>query len=285
MLKTIAETMRPLRSAVLVAAVLLAACGKEAPPPGAGAPAAAPAAAPVAEPTAASPAEPLAEPSGAAPAPATDSTATTDTTASTLAEGAGVTIAFLGDSLTAGFGLDEDQAFPALIAAALSAEGRQVRVVNAGISGDTTAGGLARLDWLLRNRPDILVVSLGANDGLRGLPLASSEQNLRAIVEKGKAAGARILLVGMMIPPNYGPEYTSQFAEIYPRIAAEQQVPLVPFLLEGVAGVRQLNQADGIHPTAEGQKILAQTLLGPVRSLLDDVETSQRPYAPASPLR
>lgn len=192
-------------------------------------------------------------------------------------EPGGVTIAFLGDSLTAGYGLDAGQAFPALIDKKLKAEGRQVNVVNAGISGDTTAGGLSRLEWLLRTKPDVLVVSLGANDGLRGLPLASSEKNLRAILEKGKAAGARLLLVGMMIPPNYGPDYTRQFSEIYPRLAKELGVPLVPFLLEGVAGVRRLNQADGIHPTAEGQEILARTLLGPVRTLVDEVEKAKRP--------
>lgn len=177
-------------------------------------------------------------------------------------------IVFLGDSLTAGYGLDGEQAFPALVEKALLAEGHKVQVVNAGISGDTSAGGLARMDWLLKRKPDLLVVCLGANDGLRGLSLDSSEKNLRGILEKGKAAGARILLIGMQIPPNYGPDYTRRFAEIYPRLAKEQGVELLPFLLEGVAGRRELNQADGIHPTAEGQQILARTVLSTLRPLV-----------------
>lgn len=266
MVKTKNDEARSWRLAALVAALALAACGPGAPPaPGPvtpSAPAGEPASPPAGEPAA----PPVTPPAATAALPG----------AAPAAEGVGTTIAFLGDSLTAGYGLEPEQAFPALIDQALRAEGRRVTVVNAGISGDTTAGGLSRVDWLLRSRPDILVVSLGANDGLRGLPLASSEKNLRAILEKAKAAGARVLLVGMMIPPNYGPDYTRQFSEIFPRLAAEQGVPLVPFLLEGVAGDRLLNQADGIHPTAEGHQILARTLLGPVRSLLDEAEKAQQ---------
>ncbi|MCG8462089.1 MAG: arylesterase [Holophagales bacterium] len=183
-------------------------------------------------------------------------------------------IVFLGDSLTAGFGLDGEQAFPALVERALVEEGRAVRVVNAGVSGDTTAGGLRRLGWLLRQEPDILVVGLGANDGLRGQDLESSEGSLRQIVAEARQAGARVLLLGMLIPPNYGEEYTSAFAAIYPRLASELGVPLIPFLLEGVAGDPSLNQADGIHPTAEGQEILARTVLPYVRSLLDEVKAT-----------
>lgn len=192
-----------------------------------------------------------------------------------------LTLVFLGDSLTAGYGLDGEQAFPALVEKALVTEGHKVQVVNAGISGDTSAGGLARMDWLLKRKPDLLVVCLGANDGLRGLSLESSEKNLRGILEKAKAAGAKVLLIGMQIPPNYGPDYTRGFAEIYPRLAKEQGVELLPFLLEGVAGRRELNQADGIHPTAEGQKILAGTVLKKLRplvlGLLQEREKKQGP--------
>lgn len=178
------------------------------------------------------------------------------------------TVVFLGDSLTAGFGLDADQAFPALIETELAAAGKPVRVINAGVSGDTTAGGLARLDWLLRQQPNILVVGLGGNDGLRGLDLAASEANLREIVSRGKKAGCRVLLLGMLIPPNYGGDYTRAFAAIYPRVAQGEGVALVPFLLEGVGGDPKLNQADGIHPTAEGHRIVARTVLQALDPLL-----------------
>jgi acyl-CoA thioesterase-1 len=168
-------------------------------------------------------------------------------------------VVFLGDSLTAGLGLDEDQAYPALLGRQLNQEGKAVRVVNAGVSGDTTAGGLSRLSWLLGQHPDVLVVSLGANDGLRGLPLTEIESNLRQIVRRSQAAGARVLLLGMRIPPNYGP-YAGQLAALYPKLAKELNVPLVPFLLDKVGGDRSLNQADGIHPTAKGQEIVAKNV-------------------------
>jgi acyl-CoA thioesterase-1 len=168
-------------------------------------------------------------------------------------------VVFLGDSLTAGLGLDENQAYPALLGRQLNQEGKAVRVVNAGVSGDTTAGGLSRLDWLLGQHPDVLVVGLGANDGLRGLPLTEIESNLRHIVRRSQAAGARVLLLGMRIPPNYGP-YAGQLAALYPKLAKELNVPLVPFLLDKVGGVRSLNQADGIHPTAKGQEVVAKNV-------------------------
>ena len=175
-------------------------------------------------------------------------------------------VVFLGDSLTAGLGLDENQAYPALLEQALREEGTPVRVINAGVSGDTTAGGLSRLPWLLKQRPDVVVVALGGNDGLRALPLSEVETNLREIIRRSKAAGARVLLLGMKIPPNYGP-YADDFAALYPRLAKELDVPLVPFLLLGVGGVRSLNQADGIHPTAKGQEVLAKN----VRPYLEEV--------------
>jgi acyl-CoA thioesterase-1 len=174
--------------------------------------------------------------------------------------GRGPLVVFLGDSLSAGQGLEAEDAFPAVLGRELQAEGRAVRIVNAGVSGDTTAGGLARLPWVLRQKPDIVVVELGANDGLRALSLTEMEKNLRQIVEKSSAAGAEVLLVGMQIPPNYGPAYSEGFAATYPRLAKELGVPLVPFLLAGVGGDAVLNQSDGIHPTAEGHRKLAATV-------------------------
>jgi acyl-CoA thioesterase-1 len=177
-------------------------------------------------------------------------------------------VVFLGDSLTAGLGLDEAEAFPALVERKLRDEGLPIEAVNAGVSGDTTAGGLSRLDWLLSQKPDAMVVGLGGNDGLRALPIESTEKNLREIVRRAQAAGARVLLLGMRIPPNYGPDYTTRFADMYPRIAKELDVPLVPFLLDRVGGIRELNQPDGIHPTAEGQEILAENVAPYLEELL-----------------
>lgn len=178
-------------------------------------------------------------------------------------------VIFLGDSLTAGLGLAENQAYPALLDRKLDEGGNPIRVLNAGVSGDTTAGGLSRLDWLLSQKPDVLVVGLGANDGLRALPVEESEKNLREIVRRAKAAGARVLLLGMQIPPNYGPEYTTAFAGMYPRIAEELDVPLVPFLLDKVGGIRELNLDDGIHPNARGQEILAENVLPYLEDLVE----------------
>ncbi len=170
-------------------------------------------------------------------------------------------VIFLGDSLTAGFGLPADQAYPALVASAMKAKGRAIRVVNAGVSGDTTAGGLERVPILLQQKPDVLVVALGANDVFHGRPLENAEANLRAIVERGKSAGARVVLLGMRIPTNYGPEYTDAFAAIYRRVAEIEHVDLMPFLLEGVGGHTELNQDDGIHPNPKGQQIVAANVL------------------------
>lgn len=178
---------------------------------------------------------------------------------------------FLGDSLTAGNKLQEHEAFPALLEDDLRAAGHELRVVNGGISGDTTAGGLARLDWLLRQQPDVLFVCLGANDGGRGTPLEATEGNLRAIIERAQAAGARVLLAGMLMPPNLGPDYTEGFAAIYPRLAAEFDVPLIPFLLEGVALRPELNLYDGVHPNPAGQRVIADTVRPYLETLLDEV--------------
>jgi acyl-CoA thioesterase I len=177
-------------------------------------------------------------------------------------------VVFLGDSLTAGLGLDEDQAYPAILDRELREEGMPIRAVNAGVSGDTTAGGLSRIGWILGQRPDVVVVALGGNDGLRALPVEQAEKNLREIVRRSQAAGARVLLVGMKMPPNYGPDYTSRFEAMYRDIAKDMNVPLLPFLLEGVGGIRNLNQGDGIHPTAEGQEILAKNVLPYLEEML-----------------
>lgn len=179
-------------------------------------------------------------------------------------------VLFLGDSLTAGYGLGESAAFPSVLRRLLEEEGRSVRILNAGVSGDTTAGGLRRLDWLLSQEPDIVVVELGANDGLRGLPIEHTEENLREILLRIRNAGARPLLVGMQVPPNYGPEYAPAFEQIFPRLARELDVPLVEFLLDGVGGRPELNLADGIHPTAEGHRILARNVLPHLQALLTD---------------
>ena len=182
----------------------------------------------------------------------------------------GPLVVFLGDSLTAGYGLAEEEAFPARLAAALRAGGHPVRVVNAGVSGDTSAGGLRRLPWLLTQHPDVMVVALGANDGLRGLSVSLTEKNLREIVAQARGKGVRVLLLGLRLPPNLGADYVRAFEAVYPRVAREAGVPLVPFFLEGVGGVAALNQEDGIHPTAEGQRRIAATVLPYLEPLVQE---------------
>jgi acyl-CoA thioesterase I len=184
-----------------------------------------------------------------------------------VARGDAVVVA-LGDSLTAGLGVAADEAFPARLEARLKTEGYAYRVVNAGVSGDTTAGGLRRVDWVLRARPDVVIVALGANDGLRGQDPRAMRANLDEIVARLLAAGARVLLVGMRLPPNYGGDYTKEFEAVFPAVARRAKVALAPFLLDGVAGVPRLNQADGIHPTAAGQQAIADHLWPYLRPLL-----------------
>lgn len=171
-------------------------------------------------------------------------------------------ILFYGDSLTAGYGLSPEQAFPALVEKKLTQAGHTYKVVNAGLSGETSAGGLTRIDWILRQTPDVFVLELGANDGLRGLPLEQTEKNLQAIIDKvtSKNPKVKLVLAGMEVPPNMGPEYTQKFRGIYPRLAAANKATLIPFLLEGVAGDEKLNQSDGIHPNAEGHRIVAENV-------------------------
>jgi acyl-CoA thioesterase I len=189
-------------------------------------------------------------------------------------------VVFLGDSLTAGYGLSAEEAFPAHVERELGARGLPVRVLNAGVSGDTSAGGRERLAWFLDQRPAIVVVALGANDGLRGQPVAATEANLRDIVERSQAAGARVVLAGIRIPPNYGPDYRRGFEAIYPRLAAEYGVALIPFLLEGVAADPALNLPDGIHPNADGQKIVAATVAAALEPIVADLAADPGRAAP-----
>ena len=178
-----------------------------------------------------------------------------------------IVVAF-GDSLTAGLGVMPDDSYPAQLQARLQAEGYAYRVVNAGASGDTTAGGLRRVDWALRNKPDIVIVALGANDALRGQDLASVRSNLDGIVARFQKAGARVLMAGMEMPPNYGARYTADFRRLYVDVARKRGSAFMPFLLDGVAGNPRLNQPDGIHPTAEGYRIVVDHLWPHLEPLL-----------------
>jgi acyl-CoA thioesterase I len=166
----------------------------------------------------------------------------------------------LGDSLTAGLGLPVSAAYPTLIEQRLRAAGMDFDVVNAGVSGDTSAGGLERLDWALEGDVRVLIVALGANDGLRGLPPEQLARNLAQIIERAKARGIAVILAGMEAPPNYGRDYIVAFHQVYPALARKYGVALVPFLLQGVAGTESLNQRDGIHPTAAGARIVADNV-------------------------
>lgn len=183
-------------------------------------------------------------------------------------------IAMLGDSLTAGFGLAPDQALPARLEAALKAAGRDVAVANHGVSGDTSAGGLARLDWTLGDKPALVIVALGANDALRGLDPDETEKNLDAIVARTKAAGAAVLLCGMKAPRNYGADYVAKFDGLYERLAQKHGVALMPFLLEGVAMTPALNQPDGIHPNAKGVDAIVTQLAPVVEKAMEGVKKS-----------
>lgn len=186
---------------------------------------------------------------------AEDATTTTSSLAPTNSQP--IKLLFLGDSLTEGYGLPAELAYPMLVEKSLQAKGYRVQVINGGESGSTSAGGVSRLRWYLRAKPTIVVVALGGNDGLRGLAVSSLEKNLREIITTSQKSGAKVLLAGMQIPTNYGETYTRDFRAVYPALAKELAVPLLPFLLEGVGGVPKFMQADGIHPTAEGQAMMA----------------------------
>ncbi len=172
------------------------------------------------------------------------------------------TILFFGNSLTAGYGIDPEESFAGRIQTRLDSLKKEFRVINGGLSGETTAGGLSRLDWFLEEEPYLFVLELGGNDGLRGIPLTETKKNLLAIVDKvqAKYPNTKIILAGMQIPPNMGQEYTEEFKAIYPAVAKEKNIELIPFLLEGVAGNPDLNLPDGIHPTAEGHRLVMETL-------------------------
>lgn len=169
------------------------------------------------------------------------------------------TILFFGNSLTAGYGLDPSESFPTLIQKKLDSVQAPYHVVNAGVSGETSSGGAGRIEWILRQPVDIFVLELGANDGLRGIPLAETKKNLQAIIDKVKVSypQAKLILAGMQVPPNMGADYSNGFRSLFTDLAQKNNTRLITFLLEGVGGVKELNQADGIHPTAEGAKIVA----------------------------
>jgi acyl-CoA thioesterase-1 len=178
-------------------------------------------------------------------------------------------IVAFGDSLTAGLGVAPEDAYPARLQRRLETQGLRYRVINAGVSGDTTAGGLRRVDWVLKSRPDLVILELGANDGLRGLSLDETKKNLERIITRCQQASVRVILAGMKLPPNYGAEYTKGFEAIYPTLAKQYRLTLIPFFLDGVAGSASLNQADGIHPTGEGYRIIADKVLDIVTPLLN----------------
>jgi acyl-CoA thioesterase I len=179
-----------------------------------------------------------------------------------------------GDSLTAGHGLKESEGFPAKLQAALAAKGISAQVINSGVSGDTSAGGLARLDWALADDPDIVIVELGANDGLRGLDPVKTQENLDAILKRLTEDRRTVLLTGMRAPPNMGADYTRSFSDMYPALATKYGVRLYPFFLDGVAADAALNQGDGIHPTAAGIDVIVSRILPDVMAVIEESRTS-----------
>jgi acyl-CoA thioesterase-1 len=187
-----------------------------------------------------------------------------------------ITLVALGDSLSAGFNLPQEAAFPVRLQAALRDKGYDVTVINAGVSGDTSAGGLSRLDWMLGDDPDGVIVELGANDGLRGLDPAKTKENLAAIISRLQSEGIAVLLAGMLAPPNLGRDYGREFDVLYGDLAREQDVLLYPFFLDGVAGQPDLNLEDGMHPTPEGVDIIVSRILPQVEALIDEI-TDQSP--------
>jgi acyl-CoA thioesterase-1 len=183
-------------------------------------------------------------------------------------------IVALGDSLTAGLGLVESESYPVLLQRKIDAEGYEFEVVNAGVSGDTTAGGLRRLDWALEGDVRILIVALGGNDGLRGLSVADMKRNLSAIIERARERGVTVILAGMEAPPNYGQEYATAFRQAFRDVALTHRVLYIPFLLQGVAGHAELNQSDGIHPNARGAATVADTVWAVLRPMLDQMTST-----------
>ena len=240
----------PLTLVTLVAACWLTACGPAAEPP---------------------PASTRAERSLAPARPAATTTATA----------ARPRIVVLGDSLTAGLGLSPEESYPTLLQHRLDAGGFNYDVVNAGVSGDTSAGGFSRLDWALEGDVRVLIVALGGNDALRALPADELRQNLSRIIERAQARHIRVLLAGMEAPPNFGRDYIVAFHQVYPALARQYQVPLVPFLLDGVAANPALNQRDGIHPTAEGARLVADNVWTVLKPLVEEQRRTTRKEGPA----
>jgi acyl-CoA thioesterase-1 len=181
------------------------------------------------------------------------------------------TVVVLGDSLAAGYGVEPGQAYPALLQEKIDAAGLPFSIVDAGVSGDTTADGLGRVDWLLQRKIDVLILELGGNDGLRGIPIATMQSNLQAIIDhaRKKYPEVKIVIAGMKMPGNLGPDYVDAFAKVFPEIARKNRAALVPFLLQGVGGDASLNQPDGIHPTPEGHKIVAENVWKVLKPVLE----------------
>jgi acyl-CoA thioesterase I len=180
------------------------------------------------------------------------------------------TILVLGDSIAAGYGVEKDAAFPFVLQRRIKEAHLPFEVVNAGVSGDTTAGGLRRIDWVLKRPVDFLIIELGGNDGLRGIPPGETEKNLAGIIERArkKRPGIRIVLAGMQMPQNMGPEYTREFQAVFPRVAEQEKVKLIPFLLEGVGGIAEWNQADQIHPNEKGHERVADNVWAVLKEML-----------------
>lgn len=176
-----------------------------------------------------------------------------------------------GNSLTAGYGLEKEQAYPALLQNKIDSLGYEYRVINAGVSGETTAGGLARIDWILKQKVDVFILELGANDGLRGVPTIETKQNLEAIIDRvrQKYPDVEVVLAGMKVPPNMGNDYQQAFESLFPALAKEKEVSLIPFFLEGVAAIPELNQADGIHPTEQGTQMVLFNVWTVLEGLLE----------------
>ena len=187
-------------------------------------------------------------------------------------------IVAFGDSLTAGLGVPVDESYPAQLQRRLDSLGYRYRVINAGVSGDTTAGGLRRVSWVLSNKPELVILELGANDGLRGLPVDQTRSNLRQIISQLQEAGTKVVLAGMKLPPNYGQDYTASFEVMYRMLAQERRLPFIPFFLDGVGGSSSLNQADGIHPTKEGYKVIVEEVLKVLMPVLDERAPPPAPH-------
>jgi acyl-CoA thioesterase I len=193
------------------------------------------------------------------------------TAAPVLSAAARKTVVVLGDSIAAGYGVEPEQAYPALLQQKINNAGLPFTIVDAGVSGDTTADGLGRIDWLLQRKIDVLIVELGGNDGLRGIPITTVQSNLQAIIDhaRKKYPDIKIVIAGMRMPRNMGPDYVDAFAKVFPEIARKNGAALVPFLLEGVGGDPALNQGDGIHPNPEGHKIVAENVWKVLKPLLE----------------